>query len=55
MPGTNCAGTGNSFSPNLMRVEGLNELRRGPGVRKLSVCNRYLRTAEAIASFSAGL
>jgi len=42
------------FSPNLIRVEGLNELRRGPSVRHLSVYDRYLRTAEAMASFRAG-
>ncbi|MCX6597101.1 MAG: exo-alpha-sialidase [Acidobacteria bacterium] len=42
------------FSPNLKTVMGLGELNRSPVVLKLGVFNRYLRTAEAIASFRAG-
>jgi hypothetical protein len=43
------------FSPNLKGVTGLSELKQSPSVKKLRVYNRYLRTAEAIANFRAGL
>lgn len=43
------------LSPHLIRVDVLNDLQRGPSVRKLSLYDRYLRTAEAMASFRAGL
>ncbi len=42
------------FSPNLKNVMGLTELRKSAAVLKLSVYNRYLRTAEAVASYRAG-
>ncbi len=42
------------FSPNLKNVMGLGELAKSPAVLKLKVFNRYLRTAEAIASYRAG-
>ena len=42
------------FNPNLKNVMGLRELKKSPAVAKLSVFNRRLRTAEAIASFRAG-
>jgi hypothetical protein len=42
------------FSPNLKNVMGLGELAKSPAVLKLSVFPRYLRTAEAIASYRAG-
>jgi len=42
------------FSPNLKNVMGLGELAKSPAVLKLNVFNRYLRTAEAIASYRAG-
>jgi len=42
------------FSPNLKNVMGLGELKKSPAVLKLNVFNRYLRTAEAIASNRAG-
>lgn len=42
------------FSPNLRSVD-LAALRSGTGVLRLRIYNRYLRTAEAIANFRAGL
>ncbi len=42
------------FSPNLKNVMGLGELKKSPTVLKLNVFNRYLRTAEAIASYLSG-
>ncbi len=42
------------FSPNLKNVMGLGDLTKSPAVLKLTVFNRYLRTAEAIASYRAG-
>ena len=42
------------FSPNLKNVMGLGELMKSPAVLKLEVYNRYLRTAEAIASYRSG-
>lgn len=43
------------FSPNLRGVGSLRELKKSPAVLQLRVYDRYLRTAEAIASFRAGL
>lgn len=43
------------FSPNLSRITGLSELKTGTGVQKVRTYDRYLRTAEAIALFKAGL
>ena len=42
------------FSPHLKNVMGLGELKKSPAVLKLNVFNRYLRTAEAIASYLSG-
>ena len=42
------------FNPNLMHVKGLGDLNRSAAVLKLAVFNRYLRTAEALASYRAG-
>lgn len=42
------------FSPHLHAVEGLENLHPAPPVKRVTVYNRYLRTAEAIASFRAG-
>ena len=43
------------FSPNLKGVAGLLELKRSAAVQQLRVYDRYLKTAEAIASFRAGV
>ena len=40
------------FSPNLLRITGLSEIRRAKSVEQLRLYNRAIRTAEAIALFA---
>ena len=42
------------FSPNMKSITSLSNLKNGPSVLRFRMYDRYLRTAEAIASFKAG-
>jgi hypothetical protein len=41
------------ISPNMLQIQGMSQLKPGPGVEKHQIFDRYLRTAEAIALFQA--